>query len=201
MITAAKSVFGQRTKNKNSSEASSSITSITADVKSSGGTPFPQSAADTERKPIHLDSQATEIETGPSLDLIATKLASSGSHEVGDSDTAAPVSQATRAMSELYRAIDEFEKHYKQFSRRYIVIEEDLESVFQSPQKRELGDLKATAKIFGDNVVMTIKTVEKKQDITQSKWTTQVGLFLTKLYPLARLGCGLMGSVAEVLPP
>ena len=192
---AAKSVFGQRTKNTTSSEASSSIT---ADVKSSCGTSrVQQSEVVAERKPIHLDSQATEIETGPSFDLVATKLTSSSSHDVGDSDTAAPVS---RAMSELHRAVDEFEKCYKQFSSRYIVIEEDLESAFQKPKKRELDDLKATAKIFGDNVVTTIKTIEKKQGITQGQWTNQVGLFLTKLYPLARLGCGLMGSIAEVLP-
>jgi hypothetical protein len=103
----------------------------------------------------------------------------------------------TESSSELDKAIHEFEKNYKQFSRRYILIDNDLEAAFQTAHKQ--GDFHQNAKIFEINITTAIKAVEKKSSIAQGKWTYQVGQFLTKMYPMARLASCLTAAVADVL--
>lgn len=114
-------------------------------------------------------------------------------------DETRSVTERTRASSELEKAIDELEQNYKKFSGKYILIDDDLESAFQSTNKGE--DMRDMARIFVYNVSTTIKTIEKKKGITQGKWTNQVGQFLTKLYPLASVVCSMTATDAEVLPP
>jgi hypothetical protein len=107
--------------------------------------------------------------------------------------------RASRSLSELDEAISEFKRNYDQFANknsRYILIEEDLEVAFQTANKGD--DIKHTAKIFRDNVLTTIQIVERKRSITEGKWTNQVGRFLTKLFPVAAIACGLTAAIAEV---
>jgi hypothetical protein len=109
------------------------------------------------------------------------------------------LTEPAREPTELDKAIDRFEMNYKQFSKKYVLIDKDLVGAFQAATKGD--DIKHTAKIFGENVLTTLKSVERKKGIAQGNWINQVGQFLTKLYPLASLACGLTAAVAEVLPP
>jgi hypothetical protein len=107
--------------------------------------------------------------------------------------------RASRSLLELDEAIGEFKRNYDQFANknsRYILIEEDLEIAFRTANKSD--DIKHTAKIFEDNILTTIQIIERKRSITEGKWTHQVGGFLTKLFPVASLACGLTAAIAEV---
>jgi hypothetical protein len=99
---------------------------------------------------------------------------------------------------ELNKAICDFETNYKRFSKKYVLVDKDLETAFQNADNH--GDFRQNAKIFQANISTAINTVEKHIGIAKGKWTYQVGHFLTKLYPLARLACGLTAAAAEVLP-
>ena len=109
--------------------------------------------------------------------------------------------RTSRSLSELDEAIDEFKRNYDHFAKKnswYILIEEDLEIAFQSVNKRD--DIKHSAEIFGNNVSTTIRIVERKRSIAEGKWINQVGRFMTKLFPVATLACGLTAAIAEVYP-
>jgi hypothetical protein len=71
-----------------------------------------------------------------------------------------------------------------------------LENAFRKPNND--AEIKHTAKVFGENILTTIQTFERKKSITEGKWTNRVGYFLTKLFPVATLACGLTGAIAEV---
>jgi hypothetical protein len=96
-------------------------------------------------------------------------------------------------------AIEEFEGNYTKFAKRnnqYFLIEKDLENAFQRPDKE--ADIKHTAKTFGENILTTVQTLERKASFNEGKWMSRVGHFLSKLYPVATLACGLTGAIAEV---
>jgi hypothetical protein len=67
------------------------------------------------------------------------------------------------------------------------------------PDIATVGDVKQIAKLFEQNVTKTIRIKERKKLVRESHWPTQVGHFLSKLHPVAKLSCNLIGAVAEVL--
>ena len=115
-------------------------------------------------------------------------------------DSLPRVARQTRCRLELNEAIDEFRKNYVQFSkanREYILIDDELENVLRDIAAVDVKDI---AKTFERNVTRTMRITERKKLLTENHWPTQVGHFLTKLYPVAKLSCSLMGAVAEVSP-
>ena len=66
------------------------------------------------------------------------------------------------------------------------------------PDIATVADVREVAKIFEQNVTKTISIKGRKKLLTESHWPTQVSLFLSKLYPIAKLSCSLMDAVAEV---
>jgi hypothetical protein len=101
---------------------------------------------------------------------------------------------------ELEEALNEFKKNYVQFAqknRQYVLMEDELTNIFSSDATS--GDIKDTAKIFEDNIWKTVRITERRKSLTETKWTARIGQFLTKLYPVARLSCGLTAAIAEVL--
>lgn len=114
--------------------------------------------------------------------------------------TPVPGQRTSRYLVELNEAINEFRKNYVQFSKansEYILIDDELENVI--PDIATVGDVKQIAKLFEQNVMKTIRINERKKLLTESHWPTQVGHFLSKLYPVAKLSCSLMGAIAEVI--
>jgi len=199
-----KSLFGRSSKRDEVPNPLSAASIIDA-TKSPTPVPSPSSVV-PDGTFIVPESSGVATQAIPS-DSTGTKSPNEGSASDAPSETSAGVStslkdhpglQTAQQLSELDKALDHFEKNCKQFSKKYILIDDDLENLFQSGNKGD--DLKHMAKIFGDNVSTTIKAVEKKQTITQGKWTNQVGQFLIKLYPVASLACGLTAAAADVFP-
>lgn len=104
-----------------------------------------------------------------------------------------------RLVSELKSAIDDFKGNYHQFAEKnphYLLIEdeEDFNEAFNNSQAEV--DIRKAAQTFGNRIWTVLKRVEKN---TEAKWTTRLGEFLTKLYPLARLSLVMAGGIADVL--
>jgi hypothetical protein len=115
-------------------------------------------------------------------------------------ESAVKQTKASRSLSQLNEAIDDFRRNYEEFARknrRYVLIDTiQLDGAFQSTNKSQ--DIKHAAKTFEHNVSAIMETVETKNAVINTKWTKQVGNFLAKLYPVAILSCGLTAAVAEV---
>lgn len=110
-------------------------------------------------------------------------------------------SRSSRALSELEDAIRTFKLNYSQYAKKnqkYILIDDQLEIAF--PERMTPSDVQGTAEIFSDNIRKTLHVSERRKSLTETKWTSEVGQFFTKLYPVARLSCGLTAAVAEVSP-
>jgi hypothetical protein len=102
-------------------------------------------------------------------------------------------------VSELKSAIDDFKGNYRQFAEKnphYLLIEdeEDFYGAFSNSQAEV--DIRKAAQTFGNRISTVLRKVDKK---TEVKWTTRLGDFLIKLYPLARLSLAMAGGIAEVI--
>jgi hypothetical protein len=105
----------------------------------------------------------------------------------------------SRSLSELEEAIAVSEKNYEQFialNRKFVLIGDDFRGAFQNAEAG--GDIRKSAQLFGDGVWAALRILERKQKFKQTNWTTRVGTFLTKLYPVARISLGLTVAIADV---
>lgn len=105
----------------------------------------------------------------------------------------------SRSGSELQKAIHEFKHNYRLFAQKnkqYIILDEALDKAFQI--SFETADIRDTAEVFRKHVWKTLETMETRKEKLVNKWTTKVGQFVTKLYPVARLASGLTAATAEV---
>jgi uncharacterized protein YchJ len=110
-------------------------------------------------------------------------------------------SKKPTALSELDDAIKTFKWNYSQFAKKnqkYLLIDDELETAF--PKQMTPSDVQSTADIFSATVWKTLQVSERKKSISDTKWTSEVAQFFTKLYPVARLSCGLTAAIAEVYP-
>ena len=105
----------------------------------------------------------------------------------------------TRSALELQKALDKFKLNYQLFVRnnkQYINVEEALDDAFLSPHGPV--NIRDTAEIIRQKLWTTMTTSQTNKESQSSKWTTKIGQFVTKLYPVAKLASGLTASVAEV---
>jgi len=77
-----------------------------------------------------------------------------------------------------------------------MLIHDQLDIAF--PEQMSRGSIHDTAKTFGENVSKIQFVSERRQSLTQNKWTSQVGQFFTKMIPITKLSLGIVGAVAEV---
>jgi hypothetical protein len=102
----------------------------------------------------------------------------------------------------LKTAVAEFKKHYLLFAeenKEFIIIETGVDSAIQKAEAEE--DVRKSAHVFGREITNVMRLFEQKESLSKGKWTSRVGDFLTKLYPVARLSLQLTGVIAEVLSP
>ena len=105
----------------------------------------------------------------------------------------------TRSALELQKALDKFKLNYQLFVRnnkQYINVEEALDDAFLSLHGPV--NIRDTAEIIRQKLWTTMTTSQTNKESQSSKWTTKIGQFVTKLYPVAKLASGLTASVAEV---
>ena len=107
--------------------------------------------------------------------------------------TVGTVSGLEAAVQELTVNYETFITRNEQFLR---IPENALNRTFLSIDAEI--DIRQAAKAFGYNVKMVLDTVEQKHKIRQENWSTKVGSFLTKCYPIARLSLELAGAIGEV---
>jgi len=59
-------------------------------------------------------------------------------------------------------------------------------------------NLRAAARIFRNEIENVLRIEEDKQQLSKGSWVRNVGEFLAKLYPLARLSLQVTGALAQV---
>ena len=195
-FAALKSLSGRSTKSAKSHQTSSSLSSIDATESQLADQPEVLSEQATDASsvsPLIDRSGVSEVASPESPDK-----KNEGADEPSDPSSLTPSQSRTlRYILELNEAINEFRKNYVQFAKansEYILIDDELENAI--PDIATVGDVKHIAKLFEQNVTQTIRIRERRKKITESHWPTQVGHFLTKLYPVAKLS---IEAVAEVV--
>ena len=98
------------------------------------------------------------------------------------------------SLSELNEVLAEFKPNYEKFAtvpywRRPARI---------SPNYWTRKRYQAVCKDFGERARSVLQTIETKKKLSATKWSTRISNFLTKLYTVLKLSCGLIGSVSEV---
>jgi hypothetical protein len=115
-------------------------------------------------------------------------------------ETVSEQTRISKSQSELAEAISDFKKNYENFAMnnpRFILIDDDLQNAFTTADAGD--DVRHSAQLFGSGIKSVLRTIETKNKINESKWTTRVGNFMTKLYPVARLSLSLVEAVGNVL--
>lgn len=79
---------------------------------------------------------------------------------------------------------------------QFLLIDEEFQSTFEEAQKH--GDIAGASRVFGLGVWGALGTIEKKKIGGQGKWTTKLGNFINKLYPVARLSLEILQAVGDV---
>jgi hypothetical protein len=107
----------------------------------------------------------------------------------------------SRSVEELYSAVETFKKNYEQFAAentKFLLIGGEFQTSFANATAT--NDIRRSAEIFGDGVWSTLRAIESKYRAANNKWTSKVGNFLAKLYPVASLTLNLAVAASGVLP-
>ena len=108
-------------------------------------------------------------------------------------------SRMVATMSELNEAVSEFRNNYQQYAaknRQFVLIENDLHGKLQNIHAH--GRLGETAQVFGDQIWEVMRGIESKKEISKKKWTTKLGIFSSKLFPIVSLSLNLADAVSQV---
>lgn len=106
----------------------------------------------------------------------------------------------SKSQSELAEAIADFKKNYENFAmhnQQFLLIDDDFQNAFMTAEAGD--DIRHSAQLFGAGIGSALRTIETKNKINESKWTSRIGKFMTKLYPLARLSLSVVEAVGNVL--
>ena len=118
--------------------------------------------------------------------------------DIPDVSPAAP-DRLSRSITELSDAVTEFAKNYQEFAsknRQYLLIDDDVGQVLQPTDTKT--NFRSAAQLFELRIQDVMRTVEKKNQFKAGKWTTKLGSFLRKIYPVCRLSVRCLLNVAEV---
>lgn len=104
-------------------------------------------------------------------------------------------------VSDFKDAIKELEEHNKQFfssNPGFITIKDRFDTAFREADANR--DIRSGSQVLSKGILTALQTLEAEGNIKKDKWTTKVGNFLKKLYPVARLSLKLTGAVVGVSP-
>jgi hypothetical protein len=96
---------------------------------------------------------------------------------------------------DLAEAIADFDKN-AQKNQQFILLGNDLDEEFRDGHAKK--SIRHAARTFGNSIAIAIQTIETKTKFKNSKWTSQVGNFLKKIYPVTKLSLGLLQIIGEV---
>jgi len=105
-----------------------------------------------------------------------------------------------RALSELKKATLMFQGHYTGFGKKnplYLQVDDDVCEAIEKAGRE--NNIKRSAELFGKEISSTIQVTDKKNDLSRAKWHGKLAIFMSKVYPVARLSLRLTSTAAEVL--
>jgi len=105
------------------------------------------------------------------------------------------------ALTNLTEVLVEFQKNYTKFThknRHFFVIDEGIFRAIQTAM--QVGDIKRSSELFEQEISNTLLTLEKNQIESKSKWTSKLGRFVVRLYPIAKICLSVSSTAAEVVP-
>ena len=100
---------------------------------------------------------------------------------------------------DLREAILKFQNSYTKFAKRnqgYFLIDHEFDEVLKSAEKEM--DLTRAADIFGTKIHSVFQTLARKNRLMEGSWTSRLGTFMRKVYPIARIAVGVAGDVGDV---
>lgn len=111
---------------------------------------------------------------------------------MGDNDP-----RISASLRELETSVSKFEKHYRDFAKkkRLHLVQTEVDTALN--KAKTVADFKGSAYIFGTEITSVLE-LTKKQRASNSKWASKLGVFLTTLYPIAKLSLGLAVAAADV---
>jgi hypothetical protein len=110
-------------------------------------------------------------------------------------------SRLAGCVSDFIDAIKELEEHNKEFvssNPGFITIKDRFDTAFREADANR--DIRRGSQVLSKGILAALQTLEVERNIKKDKWTTKVGNFLKKLYPVARLSLNLTGAVVGVSP-
>jgi hypothetical protein len=117
----------------------------------------------------------------------------------GTEDEIPEVEDAPRHLRELAAATTEFRTNYKRFAEKhkeFLMLDDDLQASLTNIDREK--DVRLAAQALETRLRTTVQAVEKKGESLEGKWTTKVGNFLKKLYPVSQLALSLTAAVSDV---
>jgi hypothetical protein len=109
-------------------------------------------------------------------------------------------SREEKALEKLNAAVKEFRENYTKFvekNQQYLRVEDsDIQSAIEKAESAK--DIKSSALIFEREIFATFQAREKKQHISDAKWTGKLGKFLKTLLPVAQVALQLTSAAAVV---
>jgi hypothetical protein len=117
----------------------------------------------------------------------------------GTKDETPEVEDAPRHLRELAAATTEFRTNYKRFAEKhkeFLMLDDDLQASLTNMSGEK--DVRLAAQALETRLRITVQAVGKKDESLEGKWTTKVGNFLKKLYPVSQLALSLTAAVSDV---
>lgn len=194
MNTAGTTQMGTVSVAQSSGQTESVRTESPSNATGSTNTRRQLSSGTMEEIPVFQAHRRSDVFPARSDTPIAEAPSSLARPDIEDKDTVGSISELEAAGKELTENYEIFITR----NEKFLSIPEDaLNSTFLQSDT-EL-DIRQAAQALGQRVRTVLRTVEQKHKIGQEKWSTKVGSFLTKCYPIARLTLGLAGAIGEVI--
>lgn len=114
-------------------------------------------------------------------------------------DTDLKTTRVSKSLSELSDAVAKFKENYEQFAakrRDVLLIDIDFQKALEDAEAG--GAVGLAAQAFGDKIRDVMRLIETKKELFKNRWSSRLGTFITKLYPVASLSLNLVTVAAQV---
>ena len=114
-------------------------------------------------------------------------------------DTDLKTTRVSKSLSELSDAVAKFKENYEQFAakrRDVLLIDIDFQKALEDVEAG--GAVGLAAQAFGDKIRDVMRLIETKKELSKNRWSSRLGTFITKLYPVASLSLNLVTIAAQV---
>jgi hypothetical protein len=115
-------------------------------------------------------------------------------------DTDLKTTRVSKSLSELSDAVAKFKENYEQFAakrRDVFLIDADFQKALENVEAG--GTVGLAAQAFGEKIRDVMRLIETKKELSKGGWSSRLGTFIAKLYPVASLSLNLASAVAQVI--